>query len=186
MLNVVGNFIEHSISMKKSILYSTLFFAFIWGGRLDAIDHVLSPPQPKEDTSNFSVIRFSKSNHFMFDKSYKPTSLSKTEIQALQMLLEKFVAEHNAFLKMDTTLNSLDLNLDLRQYKRQFIPALNQKGEKEVFVTCICLEDIPGLIRSKINWRKDVFKMNDGGKCYFLLFINLNTKQYRNFTVNGT
>ena len=171
--------------MKQIIFFSFLSLALHFNGK----DYLPQDRKTfliqKEDTTNFTIIKFDKSNHAVFNKSYKQTKLSKTEIKDLQKVLDSIVNLHNQFLKMDSSINYNDLAIDLNQYKRQFIPAINIKGEKEVLVNCICLQDIPSLTKSKINWRKDSFKVNDGGKCYFHLVINLRTKEYKYFTVNG-
>ena len=179
-------FLELFKNMKQVIFYPLLFlilhFNHVDNGNYRSIHTI----KKLEDTSNFAIIKFDKFYHgSAFDKSCKSTTLSSFEVKKLQNLLDSIVSWHNNFLRMDSGLDYNSITLDLSNYKRQFIPVLNVKGEKEVLVNCICLESIANLKRVKINWRKDLFKVNDGGKCHFHLIINLTTKEYRNFIVNG-
>jgi hypothetical protein len=122
----------------------------------------------------------------MFDKAYKKVNLSEMDIETIRELLEKSVEDYNSAIIKDTTYKgSKSRLLELSTYKRQLIPVTNTKDEKEVLVSCICTADIPNLYKSGINWKEDYFKVNDGGKCYFRFFLNLTTKQYYSFLVNG-
>jgi hypothetical protein len=95
------------------------------------------------------------------------------------------VDDYNLRLSRDTLLSKIKSSLDLSMYKRQLIAVTNPKGEKEVFVNCICTSAIPGLFKSGLDWRKEYFKVNDGGSCYFKVFLNLKTGTYYAFQVNG-
>ena len=48
----------------------------------------------KEDTTNFTIIKFDNSYHVVFNKSYNQTKLSKTEIKDLQKV---FLQEDTSF-----------------------------------------------------------------------------------------
>jgi len=122
----------------------------------------------------------------MFDKTNKKVSLSEIDIETIQMLLKKSVDDYNSNVSKDTShKENRSRFLDLPTYKRQLIAVTNTKGEKEVFVNCISSADLPSIYRSGINWRKEYFKVNEGGPCYFRVFLNLTTKQYYSFRVNG-
>ncbi|OQP66504.1 hypothetical protein A3860_13545 [Niastella vici] len=73
-------------------------------------------------------------------------------------------------------INDYDL-MNISAYKRQYVPAINDKGEKVVWVNCFC-----GTSR---NWKKDLIVVNDGGSCYFNVTINLTSHKYENLIVNG-
>jgi hypothetical protein len=55
---------------------------------------------------------------------------------------------------------------------------MNTKGDKEVWVNCFCRNAVG-------NWKEELILVQDGGNCYFQLKVNLNTKKYYEFTVNG-
>ena len=61
-------------------------------------------------------------------------------------------------------------------YKRQYLAAINNTGEKEVWVNCFCGDSN--------NWRKQIVSAADGGNCYFKFTVNLTTKNYYNFSIN--
>jgi len=122
----------------------------------------------------------------MFDNTHKRATLSRLDIETIQKLLEKSVNDYNSKILKDTSYKgSKSRFLDLPTYKRQLIPATNVNGEKHVFVSCICATDIPNLYKTGINWKEDYFKINDGGKCYFKVFLNLTTDEYYSFSVSG-
>jgi hypothetical protein len=75
-------------------------------------------------------------------------------------------------------LNKDNFVINLKQYYRQYVPFLNEKGEKEVWVNCFCssLDN---------DWRKDIIYVHDGGNCFFQLRVNLSKGTYHEFSVNG-
>ena len=77
------------------------------------------------------------------------------------------------------TISKTHYIIDLKRYDRQFIAVINKKGEKEVWVNCFRWT-------SSNNWKKKIFRIDDGGNCCFHLKINLSKKSYYNFSVNGT
>jgi hypothetical protein len=66
----------------------------------------------------------------------------------------------------------------LSQYKRQYVPSINDKGEKVVWVNCFCS-------KWDRNWKKELIRVEDGGSCYFNVTINLVTGKYDDLRVNG-
>ena len=135
--------------------------------------------------STYSIIRFDPRIHFMFDRNSKNANLSDQEIALVERLLEQSVDDYNLNLLTDTLLSKIKTPLDFSRYKRQLIAVTNEKGEREVFLNCICASVIPGLFKSGIDWRKEYFRVNDGGPCYFRVYLNLTTGTYYGFRVNG-
>ena len=70
-----------------------------------------------------------------------------------------------------------NLTIEFSDYKFQFVPVINEKGEKEVWANSFCGEFE--------NWKTQIVQVDDGGKCFFNLYINLNQKSYYRFSVNG-
>ncbi len=161
-----------------------LFIAACIIGKVQNSEALNIKPDNARD-SNFSIIRFDPRIHFMFDQASKNSNLSEKDVAVVEKLLEQSVDDYNFHLSKDTLLNQINSPLDLTQYKRQLIAVKTSKGETEVFINCFCASAIDGLYQSGIDWRKDYFKANDGGSCYFRLYVNLTTKTYHHFFVNG-
>jgi hypothetical protein len=71
--------------------------------------------------------------------------------------------------------------IDLKRYKRQYIGVTNEKGEKEVWINCFCIDPH----NPKMNWKKEFVMVKGGGNCYFNLKVNLTTKKYYDFDTNS-
>jgi hypothetical protein len=80
--------------------------------------------------------------------------------------------------KMSSQLN--DFIIDLKNYKRQYLVSLNQKGKKVVHVNCLCS------VFGMDDWKTQEIVVRDGGKCFFQLDVNLFEKTYIDFIVNGS
>lgn len=124
------------------------------------------------DASQYVIIKFDKAYYWLF-KNAKPTTLNVKEVQLTEALLTKAADEYNK--RMD---KQPYLIKPLSGYKRQFIPVLNSKGEKEVWINCLCGQQ-------GNRWRKEIIIVSDGGNCYFNLKVNLATKTYYHLAVNG-
>lgn len=108
----------------------------------------------KEDTSY--VVLQSDTIH--------PVTLSSEEITITDTLLAKCIKQYGFF--------------EFEKYQRQYIPSVNAKGEKFVWVNCFCRE-------GHNRWRRKIIIVEDGGKCYFQATFNLTTKTFFNVSVNG-
>ena len=65
----------------------------------------------------------------------------------------------------------------LSGYKFQYLPIVNSKNEKIVWINAFCGE--------QKDWVKEIISVDDGGNCYWQVFINLTNKTGYQFTVNG-
>ncbi|MGY3087089.1 hypothetical protein ACVWYF_000115 [Hymenobacter sp. UYAg731] len=138
------------------------------------------------DTATFAVLPFSKKSDYLFLKS-RPAKLTAVEIQQVNDLLSKAVAEQNQaeekdFQKMikiflEAAQHRENYFINLSRYRRQFIAVINPKGEKKVWVNCFC--------SSEPNWRKKELVVDDGGNCYFNVKINLTKAIWYEMMVNG-
>jgi hypothetical protein len=70
-----------------------------------------------------------------------------------------------------------DYKINLARYVRQYIPALDDDGNKIVFVNCVCNTN-------GRDFRKEMIFVADGGKCYFHLYINLTKKTIYDLYIN--
>ena len=139
------------------------------------------------DTSNYVIFEPQKIDSRIFDSTHKSTSLSTIEIDSLNSMLSKIISNYNYVLKTRTNpkLTTKTEQIDLNNYKKQFLPSLNKAGEKIVYVYCICANEVPNLYNLHIDWKKDVFFPNSNNKCRFFLYLNLKTKEYYQFRIKG-
>lgn len=137
---------------------------------------------------NYAVIPFD-AEKFYFLKFNKPAELTPEDIQKIDSLLEQIINEYNETVEKNIMelnndksrkfkINKNDHLLILKNYKRQYVSALNSDNEKIVWINCFCISQIP-------DWTKEIVFTLDGGNCYFNLKINLDTETYCDFRVNG-
>ena len=94
------------------------------------------------------------------------------EIDEIQILIILAVSEYNTFLPeayKKRRCYIIDLS---KNYKQQYIPLINAKGEKEVWVNCFCIT------LENNRWKHSIIEMEDGGSSLFNFKVNLTTKQY--------
>jgi hypothetical protein len=153
------------------------------GGSVNSdINLVVKPVDP----SIYTIIKFNRSENGIFKKA-KPANLNTDEIIEIESLLSEFIKNYNpAQVRFFDSINKAhpeyrfnknDFIIDLARYKRQYIPVINEKGEKEVWVNCFC--DNPP------NWKNEIEQVMDGGNCFFNVKINLTKKKYYDLMVNG-
>ena len=135
----------------------------------------------------YTILEYNPSPNGRF-KNAKPTNLTKSEIEKIEPILEKAIAENNERQKeyvknhneknpkYQMTENGFELDLN-KTYYRQYFPVLNEKGEKEIWINFIC--------SLKDNWKTDLIIVMDGGNCYFNIKINLTNKTYSELSING-
>ena len=119
------------------------------------------------DTSKISIIEYNENSKWVFNKKCRKTTLTKNDLNNLEILLNQGVKEYNISaeqrlekLKEENPKTKFQREyfiIDLDNYKRQYVAILNQKNEKEVWINC-----------------------------FFNLKINLTTKKHYDFSVNGT
>jgi hypothetical protein len=127
------------------------------------------------DTLVYKILHF---NNKKKNNEYKAATLSEQEIIKVENLLiqsieiwnrekeKEFINDHSNF---ETKKNQILINL--KEYKRQYTPVVNKKNEKEVLIYCAC-NGYFGLVQ-------------DGGKCYFKLKVNLTKMTYTKIRING-
>jgi len=128
----------------------------------------------KVDTSVIAIIPFRQSMEWLFDENYKSCSLTKTDIIEIENLLDECITDYNNKFSEDKSQDKLIKE----NYKRQYVAAINKKGEKEIWINCLCQTE-------SNRWKKSVILVADGGSCYFNLKVNLTKKKYYNLIVNG-
>lgn len=129
------------------------------------------------DTSLISIIQFDNSTGWLFDKTYSPTTLNQSDIKKIELLLTNCVDDYNKKLS-DNHKQYFSIDLIKKRYKRQYVAVVNKKGEKLVWVNCLCQTH-------NDNWRTSIILVDDGGNCYFNLKINLTKEKCYDLMVNG-
>lgn len=97
--------------------------------------------------------------------------------------MAKCISEYNTNLMATSEIAEEYLHnyliMDISEYKRQYLPLINENGDKVVWVNSFC--SIP----EGWNWHTDILGTNDGGNCYFNLTLNLTKRSCEEMSVNG-
>lgn len=139
------------------------------------------------DTSIISIFPYDSSYYWIF-KQGRPADLMPGDLDTIEILLVDCIDQFNSvqekrFQKMKAEFPDLNLPrqnfiIELKKYKRQYMPVINNRGEKEVWINCLCET-------RNTDWQKNLIMVKDGGNCFFNLKINLTTGRYYDFRVNG-
>ena len=157
--------------MRSSLLFSIFLLIF----------SCQNQSKPKENfqlsTSDYVVLKYNSQWHWVF-KDVTPSDLNKKELIQIEKILQSAIEEHNKYFINDNE-GFKQWGLELSRYKRQYVPVINQKGEKIIWINFFCQDS------NSVNWKIDIPIVADGGNCYFNLKINLTTKQYSDLRING-
>jgi hypothetical protein len=104
------------------------------------------------------------------------TTLSQREIDTIETIICRAVQTYNDH---ESTIKYGLIIAQLNTYYREYLPVINSKGQKEVWVNFLCHDD------KDSSWKKGLVIVCDGGSCYFHLEINLATKTCYDLSVNG-
>ena len=128
------------------------------------------------DTSKIIILPIDTLGSLPFpDGTY--SRLTTKEFKTLDGILRKCIYANNH--SQDTTRHIFEY-IDLDNYKRQYIPFIDGKGQKKVFVNCFCEGDL-----NLDNWKQEVILVDDGGSCFFHVTINLTTGTFEELFING-
>ncbi len=129
------------------------------------------------DTSLIAIIPFDNSEDGPFDNTYLPSTLTQDDIEKIEVLMTACINKYNNNLSSDSK-QYFTIELAKEKYKRQYVAVTNKKGEKEVWINCLCRA-------YSNNWKTSIILVNDGGNCYFSLKINLTKEKCYELYVNG-
>ena len=106
------------------------------------------------------------------DNLKKTTNLSKKELTVIEKLLREKLNTYNEKVEKD--------KIDLRFYKRQYFPQVDENGNKLVRIFCFCS------VEDNDDWKtQKKISPNDGGKCFFHALINISQKKVIEFNTHG-
>ena len=126
------------------------------------------------DTANIAILSIPKTKSVTCPLlNEKKTILTAGELQeAEEILLSSFA----------TNLKHSDSST-IKHYKRQYVPYINDKGEKLIWVSCFC--DAENYFS---DWKTVIAETDvvmDGGSCYLTVTINLTKKIFEDFRTHG-
>ena len=123
--------------------------------------------------------------NLFFDRNIDRAILYNDDYKVLKKVIQKASEKGEFKFLRDGSLNSI-----FNMYCFQYVPFINENDEKEVYVNAFC--HFPGeeLSSSKgipevFDWHTYLINMMDGGSCYWSMKINLDSKIYYDFSVNG-
>ena len=132
--------------------------------------------EPIEDI-DYVVFPYDLNNDKFIFNNGKPTELTAADIENINIILEMVVKNYNNNIK-----ESWEKEINLKNYKKQFIPIINENGEKEIYINCFFHDKS---INDYFDWKKELIFVCDGGNNYFQLKVNLKKMTYYDFMVNG-
>lgn len=122
-----------------------------------------------------ALLEFKDAPGWIFPKDYKSYTADESDIEAAEKLLQYAFDDQ----KRPTVNRVAGKTLD--EYNRQFVFALNDKGEKIAWINCFCKSQESDFK----NWNTNVVMVKDGGNCFFNAKVNLTLNTYTEFNVNG-
>ena len=171
--------------MKSIVLFFVLMFTamVVFGERPDRSHYAII--RYTIDAENRATPIGGGDSDSAFQTPLHPITLTQGELNMVLDLYEKSIKEynqkvfeHNRVYPGGRKMSTID---GKRNNYLQIVPVTNKKGERMVWVNCLCGLDPED---DKI-WRKRVIVVNDGGTCFFRFSINLKKGSYFDFEVNG-
>lgn len=129
------------------------------------------------DTAVYAIIPYDQSMESMNwrYKNVRSGKLTATGVDSLELIIESACKAYNEKYTDDT----LYQVMPLQKYYRQYVPVVTVNGERVVWVGFFCSKS------SNSSWRKLMRVVNDGGNCYFQLFIDVNRREVYDLYTNG-
>lgn len=172
-------------TMKK--LNFLFFFVFLISVNQKLLSQNLGN-EFKLSSSEFQILSFDKNWNWIFTNGTS-TSLDKDELVKIENILNVIVKEHNEQEKLeldkhnkkfpDNYRKHTGYEISLEGKMRQYVPIVNEKGEKEIWINFFC--DKP----RNDEWKTVPRHVSDGGNCYFSVKVNLTKKTFKELIVNG-
>lgn len=130
-------------------------------------DYTLKPYQ--------AIIPSEAKMDWLFGKNYKSWTPSDNDIEDAEKLLYTGYVDQKR-----GTVNRL-LYRNLEDYDRQFVGAIDENGDKIIWINCFCKKE-EGSFK---KWKEEIVHVADGGNCFFNMKANITKNTYTDFIVNG-
>jgi hypothetical protein len=140
------------------------------------------------DKGEYVIIPFKQEWYWIF-KNSKQTDLTQSDLNEIEGILQIAVKENNDSQKLYLEKHNMEypkhqwtetrFELKLNGFRRQYVPVINESGEKEIWVNFFCNN------WQSEKWKTEIIDVDDGGNCFFNLKINLTTKKYSDLRING-
>ncbi|MEH6657058.1 hypothetical protein [Leeuwenhoekiella marinoflava] len=133
------------------------------------------------------ILRNSEWNLWLKEKyGYKIWKPNSNDIEKMKSIIKDAVKNNEfSFLKNP-------INQSINEYYRQYIPYINEKGERIIEVNAFCeILELPPKPDSlsqgwtKQDWKNEMVIVDDGGTCYWQMKVNLTTNGYYDLSANG-
>ena len=182
------------IGKMTFLIIATLFFNNTNAQTTEQSDDVMHVPSYKKVEnkefkflkSQFVILNY-KSEWNMF-KAAKPTDLTREELDEIEVILRETIDKHNDVQAAkviehnennpDNQIEKTQLELKYAGYLRQYVPVVNENGEKEIWLNFM----IDNFMAE--NWQTEIAEVNGGGNLYFNLKINLTKKESYDLKIN--
>ncbi|RDC65310.1 hypothetical protein [Adhaeribacter pallidiroseus] len=132
-----------------------------------------------------SIIHDLISTYKILPEAMLATELSEAEFNLAKKISLKTIEDYNTkvnegFKKRGESRRYAKMYQirDLKNYKIQYVPYLNEKREKEIWINGFCDS-------FNKDWRKEIIHVFDGGNCYFTIRLNLLTGECIAVGTNG-
>jgi hypothetical protein len=163
--------------MKYLFIFSFFFFGFVCStgsGSQKEKKEVQNPPLLNEKQTIISAGDDGAYNS-LFGSGYKKWELTEKDIDNAEKLI--MVCFENQ--KMGTV--NRFVRKSPEDYCKQFVGAINFKGEKTIWVNCFCEKYKDDFEK----WKTEIVFVKDGGNCYFNIKINVDKNEYYDLNING-
>jgi hypothetical protein len=128
------------------------------------------------DTAMYTILPYDSTTAISMNwhgKVVNPGQLTAEGVDSIESIIDNACQAYN-----DRSTSSFYKLLPLYKYHRQYIPVVTANGERLIWVNFFCW-DILG------KWREQIVSVNDGGNCFFNLYIDVNHRIAYDLSQNG-
>ena len=112
--------------------------------------------------SEYVILKFNSFEKYPIFENATATKLNKEDIIRAEEIIK----------------DKISYNLSQNKYKRQYVAAINDKGEKLIWVIFFYSED------ASSNWKSAIFGAYDGGNYFFQIKVNLKRNTHYDYREN--
>jgi hypothetical protein len=158
---------NHSSDEKQKVNQKTEF-------NIPSSDYTIIEYKPKMRIfSNATLTDLNSSELIEIERILKTAILNNNERQ------NENIIKHNQNYP-ENKISETGFELKLGKYFRQYIPVINENGEKEIWMNFSCNT------QENDRWKTGLLPpVMDGGNCYFSIKINLTKETYSDLKING-